>query len=339
MAVDATLFGLATDDEKAVGSVAAATGPPVGVGLGGWMASHYLAPVATVIRAMLPPGMLERLEVIAEVTPAGEEALGSGSRPAVELDLLDELAGPARPLPDLATPEGRVGLLRRLRELAGAGLVELTPTLLTAAPGPRYERLVRLLPDGIGAHSTLAAGDRIDGRPLGPRQAAVLGELAADPLAAVAGPGVPAAGLGERHGSSALAGLNRRGLIESWIRERPRRPLTGRRPGLRGGRPTGAALTETQADAVRLVGDAIDARDPTPLLLDGVTGGGKTAIYVEAIASSLEQGRPALVLVPEIALATPLIDRLRADLAVRVALVHSGLSAGERADEWRRIRS
>ncbi|MGP1673974.1 MAG: replication restart helicase PriA, partial [Candidatus Limnocylindrales bacterium] len=64
-----------------------------------------------------------------------------------------------------------------------------------------------------------------------------------------------------------------------------------------------------------------------------------TAIYVEAIANSLEVGRQALVLVPEISLALPLVDRLRADLEARVALVHSGLGDGERADEWRRIRS
>ena len=70
-----------------------------------------------------------------------------------------------------------------------------------------------------------------------------------------------------------------------------------------------------------------------------MTGGGKTAIYVEAIAASLEAGRPALVLVPEIAMALPLVDRLRADLDARVALVHSGLGDGERADEWRRIRA
>ena len=84
---------------------------------------------------------------------------------------------------------------------------------------------------------------------------------------------------------------------------------------------------------------ALVARDPTPLLLEGVTGGGKTAIYVEAIAASLEAGRPVLVLVPEIALATPLVDRLRADLDADIALVHSGLGEGERADEWRRIRA
>jgi primosomal protein N' (replication factor Y) len=98
-------------------------------------------------------------------------------------------------------------------------------------------------------------------------------------------------------------------------------------------------LSPEQAGAVERAVAAIHGRDARPLLLDGVTGGGKTAIYVEAIAASLEAGRPALVLVPEIALALPLVDRLRADLDARVALVHSGLGDGERADEWRRIRA
>jgi primosomal protein N' (replication factor Y) len=142
-----------------------------------------------------------------------------------------------------------------------------------------------------------------------------------------------------RHGTSAVAGLVRRGLVVTETRERPRRPLAARRPGLRGGRPPTADLSPEQADAVERVRAAIAGRDPRPLLLDGVTGGGKTAIYVEAIAASLEGGRPALVLVPEISMAMPLVDRLRADLDVRVALVHSGLGDGERADEWRRIRA
>jgi primosomal protein N' (replication factor Y) len=91
--------------------------------------------------------------------------------------------------------------------------------------------------------------------------------------------------------------------------------------------------------ALGAIRDAIIARDATPLLLDGVTGGGKTAIYSEAIAACLEIGRPTLVLVPEIALAMPLVDRLRADLDAEIAILHSALGDGERADEWRRIRS
>jgi len=75
------------------------------------------------------------------------------------------------------------------------------------------------------------------------------------------------------------------------------------------------------------------------MLLEGVTGSGKTAVYAEAIAEVISTGRPALVLVPEIALAMPLVDRLRADLEAELAILHSGLGAGERADEWRRIKA
>jgi primosomal protein N' (replication factor Y) len=127
--------------------------------------------------------------------------------------------------------------------------------------------------------------------------------------------------------------------VRAEIRERPRRPLASRPAPARGARPAGSSLIADQAAALALVRTALEARDPTPVLLDGVTGGGKTAIYVEAIAACLAAGRPALLLVPEIALATPITDRLRAELPVRVAVLHSALGEGERADEWRRIRA
>ena len=297
-----------------------------------WIAEHYLAPPALVIRAMLPPGLLERLELVAERTPQPID----GDLDVVDADLLDQLGGGARPARDLAAPDGRAGLLRRLRGLASRDLVTLDWTLLGAGAGPRYERWIRLLPAGRTAAEALAAGERSSGRPLGPRQVDALAELAGE---SVAPEGVPAADVAGRHGAATLASLVRRGLAETGVRERPRRPLAARAPGSRGGRPRSAELSEAQATAVDRVARAIEERDPRPLLLDGVTGGGKTAIYVEAIGAALAAGRPALVLVPEIALALPLVDRLRADLDARVALVHSGLGDGERADEWRRIRS
>ena len=311
--------------------------PGLTLSLAGWIAGHYLAPLAVVIRSMLPPGMLERTELVAEVTPAGEARLGSREPglPPVELDLLDELAGRPRQVRDLGAPEGRAGLLRRLRALQEEGLVELTWTLLGAAVGPRYERRLWITDEGAAAASALAAGGRPGGRPLGSRQCAALAELAVTPDP----DGNPAAGPAERHGASAIAGLVRRGLVRTEVRERPRRPLAGRPVGPRGARPAGSSLTAAQEAALHLVKGAIEERDPRPVLLDGVTGGGKTAIYVEAIAASLAAGRPVLLLVPEIALATPIVDRLRAELPVRIAIMHSGLGEGERADEWRRIRA
>ncbi len=318
--------------------------PPLSLQLAEWIATHYLAPAAFVLRAMLPPGMLERLELVAELRP-GElpsEAVGrglplpSGARnlaDAADRDLLDQLRDGPRAARDFAAPEGRAGLLRRLRSLAGRGAIDLDWTLTGAAAGPRYERWARATEAGRAAAALLARGRRVDGRPLGPRQVALLAELGDEPA------GVAGAELAGRHGTSALAGLVRRGLVEVEVRERPRRPLAQRPAGRRGARPASAELTGPQAEAVTLLGVALRDRDPTPLLLDGVTGGGKTAVYVEAIAASLELGRPVLVLVPEIALALPLVDRLRADLDARIALLHSGLGEGERADEWRRVRA
>ena len=105
------------------------------------------------------------------------------ARPAcapVDLDLLDELAGRARPVRDLAAPEGRAGLLRRLRALADEGLVDLTWTLLGAAVGPRYERRLWLTADGRAVGGQLAIGERPAGRPLGPASATRSPDLLGD---------------------------------------------------------------------------------------------------------------------------------------------------------------
>lgn len=75
-----------------------------------------------------------------------------------------------------------------------------------------------------------------------------------------------------------------------------------------------------------------------PFLLHGVTGSGKTEVYLQAIAQVLERGRTALVLVPEIALTPQLVRRFKSRFRCGIAVLHSGLSDGERYDEWRRIR-
>ena len=309
--------------------------PRLTLELARWVAEHYLAPPALVVRSFLPPALLERLELVAEATPKDSSLTTGTTVDAVDRDLLEQLAGGARPVRELAAPEGRAGLLRRLRGLAASGALTLDWTLLGASAGPRYERRVQLTDAGRAAAATLAGGGRPDGRPLGARQVALLIELGTGPADA---DGHPAVDLGTAHGGATIAALARRGLLATSVRERSRLPLAARPAGRRGGRPATSALTEPQTRAIELAVAAITARDPRPLLLDGVTGGGKTAIYVEALAASLEAGRPGLVLVPEIALALPLVDRLRADLDARVALVHSGLGDGERADEWRRIR-
>ncbi len=100
-------------------------------------------------------------------------------------------------------------------------------------------------------------------------------------------------------------------------------------------------LNEEQASALASITEEMGKPHPKPVLLYGVTGSGKTEIYLQAIAKCLEQGKGAIVLVPEIALTPQSVERFKSRFMsynVSVAVLHSHLSDGERADEWRRIR-
>jgi len=99
-------------------------------------------------------------------------------------------------------------------------------------------------------------------------------------------------------------------------------------------------LNPAQQQAVTQIEGALESASFRPFLLHGVTGSGKTEVYLRAIARVLEQGRQALMLVPEIALTPQLVTRFRSwfqNHEVRLAVLHSGLSDGERYDAWRQV--
>jgi len=115
----------------------------------------------------------------------------------------------------------------------------------------------------------------------------------------------------------------------------------GRRPDLRAlGRSSVQAprLTDDQRSALRAIVAALAAGGEN-LLLHGVTGSGKTEIYLQAAAEALRRGRGAIVLVPEIALTPQIVARFADRFGDTVAVLHSRLSVGQRHDEWRRLRS
>ena len=97
-------------------------------------------------------------------------------------------------------------------------------------------------------------------------------------------------------------------------------------------------LNLAQEDATALITAAADRGGFAPFLLHGVTGSGKTEVYLQSISHILDEGRTALVLVPEIALTPQLVKRFKRRFTCGMAVLHSGLSDGERYDEWRRIR-
>ncbi len=106
---------------------------------------------------------------------------------------------------------------------------------------------------------------------------------------------------------------------------------------------TNLELNAEQAAALRKITDALAAPERAkPILLHGVTGSGKTEIYLQAIRAALERGRNAIVLVPEISLTPQTVERFKsrfADMPEAVAVLHSHLSQGERHDEWHKIHS
>jgi len=98
-------------------------------------------------------------------------------------------------------------------------------------------------------------------------------------------------------------------------------------------------LMPEQATALAQVIAAVDTNEPQTILLHGVTGAGKTEVYLQAIRHCLDQGKTAIVLVPEISLTPQTVERFRARFGDEVAVLHSALSSGERHDQWHRIHA
>jgi primosomal protein N' (replication factor Y) (superfamily II helicase) len=139
--------------------------------------------------------------------------------------------------------------------------------------------------------------------------------------------------VGDYYGSTPARALE---LVAPKLRvRRGERRMTG--PGL-AGEAEPAQLTEPQQQAVARIVEALDAGG-AHLLLAGPTGSGKTEVYLQACAATLERGRGAIVLVPEIALTPQTLGRFQARFGDRIAVLHSGLTEAERRDERERIVS
>ena len=140
----------------------------------------------------------------------------------------------------------------------------------------------------------------------------------------------------KEYGSSAVNGLVAKGWIDKHTVTTERDPLAGKvfapSPGI--------ALTPQQSAAaspIRATQQDINAF-PRVFLIQGVTGSGKTEIYMDAVEHCLKVGKRAIVLVPEIALTHQIVERFGSRFPGQVAVLHSGLSAGERHDQWWKIQ-
>jgi len=133
--------------------------------------------------------------------------------------------------------------------------------------------------------------------------------------------------------STTLQALSKKGLITIESQEVLRRPTTHDHQD----KPNHLILNSAQQLAVDRITGLLNERTAANVLLHGVTGSGKTEVYISSIEYALSQKRDAIMLVPEITLTSQTISRLTARFGNTIAVLHSSLSAGERYDEWRRV--
>ena len=204
------------------------------------------------------------------------------------------------------------------------GLELVLPPGTQTARGQTAARTETVAVATVAATAALAA----DASGLGPVQRRALELLTAGGAEVGAGT-LAEAGVAR----DALLRLQRRGLVELSDREVRRRPVATAIGALSGA----VELDPAQRAATERIVAALD--DPTELLLHGVTGSGKTEVYLAAAEQALARGRGVIVLVPEIAMTPQALARFTARFGDGVAILHSKLSAGERRDEWHRLRS
>ncbi len=292
------------------------------LGVAAWLARETATGLFAAAAPFLPPGVthraVEHLRLSHPDAPSARDVTPAQRRLLTLLDERGELS--------LETAQAALGssLTSVVAKLEGRGLIERVARVTHRSPHPRLERFVRL----VRVDETAVRGERA------PRQRAVVDYLVQrSRLAPVAGDGlVPLADVLARTGTdhATVGALARKGVLEEVVL-----PYDVR------GRDAAPApvpsLTPAQAVAWRQVERALEARDPTPLLLHGVTGSGKTEVYLRAVAWCLRHGRSALMLVPEIALASQVVRRFTARFPGAVAVLHSALSDAERYATWQAV--
>jgi primosomal protein N' (replication factor Y) len=275
-------------------------------------AREALCPPGLALAAALPSGASPRPVRRVELTDGGRRALERGEVRGRAADLLRALS--ERTLAETTLRSRFADLAGALDRFVKVGWIRR----VTGGHAPRVREMTRRIyriADGIDPDAALEACARA------PRRRELLERLAREPASLPASP--------------ALRALISGGWV-TWnevavLRGAAHDPLTAAEP-----RPE---LTSHQQTAVEALAQAIRSRSGQSYLLYGVTGSGKTEVYMRATEVALEQRRSVIVLVPEISLTHQVVDRFRARFGDRVAVLHSGLSSGERYDQWRRLRS
>src|SRR5579872_3267634 len=295
--------------------------------LGRWIADYYLAPIGEVFRTMLPLTAEFKHVVGYRISEQGQMALhlaGMSGSSARSQRTPEEQAAEFRVIDYLAGSDGELVREQALRSATGSSRKILDGMI-------RKKWIIR---EDISAQQDAARTIKVavlksaEGK-LNANQQTIIDTLAATggrvPVETLQSLEVP---------RSTLSTLVRRGLIH--LIEEPADFTVSRtkpRP-----QPFEFDFTLAQKSALACLREKVDSRKFSGMLLHGVTGSGKTAVYLAGMRSVLEAGRSAILLVPEIGLTPAVAADLHQVFGDEVAILHSGMSDAERAEQWHRIR-
>ena len=300
--------------------------------------SYYMAPIGEVVSALVPSGIRSWGARKVRVTSAGAMSLGldpgdallvqhlleNGPMTIAELHTATKERVDATEDKDAPTP-----LAVRLERLQNAGKVSIEAT--RRARGARYKSAVELPPGNLDEQ--LQACGR------SPKARAVV-----EHLNTLGRPATDQEVCAEVSCSSAvITRLVKRGVLRRFTQiesvSLARHQLSRKAPS---GEPQSPhkkfVLRPDQAEALEQVQGALESRTYRTFLLAGMTGSGKTEVYLRATETALAQGRSAILLVPEIALVPALARQVRERFGDDLAILHSNLATAERSQEWERIR-
>ena len=286
-----------------------------------WLSNYYLAPLGEVIRSALPIGTSSSTRRQARISEAGLVALSESFLEEEEIAVLALLREhPAMTLKQIRNrlPEYETG--RICRRLGRRGLILWEDQLQEPRIKPKYLQTVRVSQDLNVA--------TLDEQELKAKELEVLTLLKTGPVL--------------------LKDLKEQVKnVSYWIRKMADRGLVTVGPAEVYRDPIGEVAVESsppqkysldQQRAILTICKALKERSFASFMLHGVTGSGKTEVYLAAAAEAMRLGRQSLVLVPEIGLTAQIEGLFRQRFQSRVAILHSGLGSGERRDEWVRVR-
>ncbi len=279
-----------------------------------WIAGYYLYPLGLVIKESLPSGLNFYDFVALELTEKGQTSLADKGLSLAEKTILVALENGNCRLTDIFKKLGQAISPGVIKTLVATGKVVEKRKLFGGSTKQRVERIVSLK-HADGNHDGLSVQRRNILKAL--KENGPMSVKSLTSYAATAG--------------RLIASMADAGLVSISEKRVYRDPL-----GDAIAPDRSPVLTREQTIAVEAILAGL-GKGYASFLLAGVTGSGKTEIYLKAAASAIEQGYSVLVLVPEIALISQTERRFRARFGEIVAVLHSGLSAGERFDQWQRI--